>query len=83
MVGSLKEKQVQSHKRTKYLSHKTLMGEKTQQNFLSIEINQNNVEPKTNASLFFLVHFFFSLLQTFLSKVSTNEGGTALFIFVS
>ena len=44
------------------------MGEKSQQNFLIIELNQNSVKHKTTASLFFLVHFFFSLLQTFLSR---------------
>ena len=82
MVGSLKEQQVQSHKRIKDLSRETLMGEKTQQNFLSIELNQNNVKPKTTASLFFPAHFFF-LLQTCLSEVSTNEGGALLFIFDS
>ena len=59
------------------------MGEKTQQNFLGIELNQNNVKPKTTTSLFFLVHLFFSLLQTCLSEVSTNEGGISLFIFDS
>ena len=82
MVGSLKEKQVHSHKRTKDLSWETLVGEKTQQNFISIELNQNSVNPKTTASLFFLAHFF-SLLETCLSEVSTNEGGASLFIFDS
>ena len=67
IVGSLKEQKVQLHKRTKYLSWEILVGEKTQQNFLSIEINQNSVKPNTTASLLFLVHLFFSLLQTCLS----------------
>ena len=44
------------------------MGEKTQQNFLAVELNQNSMKPKTTAYLFFLVHFFFSLLQTSLSE---------------
>ena len=83
IVGSLKEQQVQSHKRKKNLSWETLMGEKTQQKFLSIELNQNSGKPKTTTSLFFLAHFFFSLLQTCLSEVSTNEGGVSLFIFDS
>ena len=59
------------------------MGKKTQQNFLSIKLNQNSVKPKTTASLFFLAHIFFSLLQTCLSEVSKNEGGASLFIFDS
>ena len=74
MVGSLKEQQVQSHKRTKYLSLETIMGDKTQQKFLSIELNQSSVKPKTTASLFFLEHFLFSLLKTCLSEVCKNEG---------
>ena len=82
MVGSLKE-QVQSHKRKKYLSWETFTGDKSQQNFLIIELNQNNVKPKTTTSLFFLAHLFFSLLQSCLSEVSTNEGGASLFIFYS
>ena len=83
MVGSLKEQQVQSHKRTKDLSWETLVEEKTQQSFLSIELNQNSVNPKATASLIFLAHLLLSLLQTCLSEVSTNEGGTSLFIFDS
>ena len=59
------------------------MGEKTQQNFLSIELNQNNVKPQENSSSLFLTHFFFFLLQTILSEVSTNEGGASLFLFDS
>ena len=59
------------------------MGEKTKQNFLSIELNQNNVKPQDNLFSFFLVHLFFSLLQTCLSEISTNEGGASLFIFDS
>ena len=59
------------------------MGEKTQQNFLIIELNQNSVKPKTTDSLFFLARFFFSLLQTCLNEVSTIEGGASLFIFES
>ena len=59
------------------------MGEKTQQNFLSIGLNQNSVKPHDKFSSFFLVHLFFSLLQTCLSEVYTNEGGASLFIFVS
>ena len=58
------------------------MGEKTHQNFLSTELNQNSVKPKTIATLLFLAHFFF-LLQTCLSEVSTDEEGTSLFIFDS
>ena len=73
IVESLKEQKVQSHKRTKNLSLEILMGEKTQQNFLSIELNRNSVKPKTVSSLLFLAHSFFFVLQTFLSEVITNE----------
>ena len=60
------------------------MGEKTRQNFVSIELNQNNVKPQDNFSALFLAHFCFLLLsQTSLSEVSTNEGGASLFIFDS
>ena len=45
MVGSLKEQQVQSHKRTKDLSWEILVGEHTQQKFLNVELNQNSVKP--------------------------------------
>ena len=40
IVGSLKEQQVQSTKEHKDLSWETLVGEKTQQDFLNTELNQ-------------------------------------------
>ena len=63
MVGSLKEQQVHSHKRTKYLSWETLVGEKTQQKLLSIELNQNSVKPKTTAFIFFSTKFLNDFVQ--------------------
>ena len=40
-------------------------------------------KTQTTASLFFLAHLFFSLLQTCLSECVEMKGSTSLFIFFS